>query len=70
MNLKKSLLSLMMILGCMSTITAAKTDTIVTTSAAMKKSIKAVVILPDSYSTDKEWPVVYLLHGYGGNYAD
>jgi S-formylglutathione hydrolase FrmB len=49
---------------------AAVIDTVVTNSAAMKKAIKAVVILPDSYQSEKEFPVVYLLHGYSGNYAD
>jgi S-formylglutathione hydrolase FrmB len=36
----------------------------------MKKNIKAVVITPDSYKEAKALPVVYLLHGYSGNYAD
>jgi S-formylglutathione hydrolase FrmB len=49
---------------------AAKVDTVQTYSAAMQKNIKAVVITPDDYTTVKEFPVVYLLHGYSGNYAD
>jgi len=49
---------------------AAIVDTADTYSAAMKKTIKAVVIRPDSYSNAKELPVLYLLHGYSGNYAD
>ena len=49
---------------------AAVVDTVVTFSKVMEKQIKAVVILPDNYSSLKEVPVVYLLHGYGGNYAD
>jgi S-formylglutathione hydrolase FrmB len=48
---------------------AAKIDTVNTYSAAMKKTIKAVVITPDSYSRDKIYPVVYLLHGAGDNYS-
>jgi S-formylglutathione hydrolase FrmB len=36
----------------------------------MKKMIKAVVITPDDYSNAKALPVVYLLHGYSGNYSD
>src|SRR6476620_10264206 len=50
--------------------TAAIVDTVQTYSPSMKKNIKAVVITPDNYATAKELPVVYLLHGYGGNYAD
>ncbi|RYE20644.1 MAG: esterase family protein, partial [Sphingobacteriaceae bacterium] len=49
---------------------AATVDTAVTYSAAMRKSIKAVVVKPDGYIKDKKYPVIYLLHGYGGNYAD
>ncbi len=49
---------------------AATVDTVVTYSASMKKNIKAVMILPDGYSKTSAYPVVYLLHGHGGNYAD
>ena len=48
---------------------AATVDTAVTYSASMKKNIKAVVIMPDKYSKNTAYPVVYLLHGYSGNYA-
>ncbi len=48
---------------------AAIVDTVLTRSASMQKDIKAVVIKPDSYTTGKQFPVVYLLHGYGGNYS-
>jgi len=48
---------------------AATVDTVNTYSAAMKKTIKAVVIKPDSYQTGKVFPVVYLLHGAGDNYS-
>lgn len=49
---------------------AARVDTISTRSAAMNKDIRAVVITPDSYPTGASFPVVYLLHGYSGSYAD
>jgi S-formylglutathione hydrolase FrmB len=49
---------------------AATVDTIETTSAVMHKKIKAVVIRPDAYADIPAMPVVYLLHGYGGNYAN
>jgi S-formylglutathione hydrolase FrmB len=48
---------------------AAKIDTAVTYSAAMKKEIPAVVVTPDSYAADRKYPVVYLLHGYGNSYG-
>ena len=49
---------------------AAVVDTVNTYSASMKKTIKAVVITPDDYANAKALPVVYLLHGYSGNYSD
>lgn len=49
---------------------AAIVDTVETHSTSMKKKIKAVVIRPDNYANAQPLPVVYLLHGYSGNYAD
>ena len=47
---------------------AAIVDTVDTYSAAMKKNIRAVVIRPTQATAPL--PVLYLLHGYSGNYAD
>jgi len=51
---------------------AAKVDTIQIRSQAMHKSIKCVVVRPDAYNKQKgqKFPVIYLLHGYSGSYAD
>ena len=49
---------------------AAEVDTVITRSASMHKDIKAVVITPNGYDKTQHYPVVYLLHGYSGNYAD
>ncbi|MEO9003742.1 MAG: alpha/beta hydrolase family protein [Ginsengibacter sp.] len=50
---------------------AASVDTINIYSHAMHKSGKCVIILPESYNTgENRYPVVYLLHGYGGDYSD
>lgn len=50
---------------------AASVDTIVIYSNTMHKYSKCVVVLPESYKTnDTRYPVVYLLHGYGGDYSD
>jgi S-formylglutathione hydrolase FrmB len=49
---------------------AAKVDTVTTFSQAMHKSIKAVVITPEGYEQSNAFPVVYLLHGAGGQYSD
>ena len=45
-------------------------DTISVFSPNMKKELKSVVIVPDNYSTKRHYPVVYLLHGYSGNFTD
>ena len=47
---------------------AGKVDTVSIYSQAMHKSFKCVVITPDTYQTEKQFPVVYLLHGHGGSY--
>jgi len=49
---------------------AAKVDTLSIQSQAMGKAIKTVVILPQKYSKGETYPVLYLLHGYSGNYSN
>jgi len=49
---------------------AASVDTVLTHSLVMGRDIKAVVIRPADYSTDKKFPVLYLLHGFSGKYSD
>lgn len=45
-----------------------KVDTVLVKSPSMQKDIKTVVVLPD-VAAQKACPVIYLLHGHGGNYA-
>ena len=47
----------------------AEVDTVSVWSAAMNKNVKSVVITPEGYAQRDSFPVVYLLHGYSGNYA-
>jgi len=53
---------------------AAIVDTVSIPSKAMGKTFKCVVIMPDNYVKEsdksKRYPVVYLLHGYGGWYSN
>lgn len=50
--------------------TASKVDTLHIQSAAMGKKIPTVVITPDRKNNKtSKYPVVYMLHGYSGNYA-
>lgn len=49
---------------------SASVDTVVIYSHSMHKNVKCVVIMPDSYSNDSlHYPVVYLLHGWSGDYS-
>ncbi len=48
---------------------AAKVDTINIFSPSMQKEIKVIVVTPENYNINKKHPVIYLLHGFGGNYA-
>ena len=49
---------------------AAQVDTLEIFSGSMRKNIKCLVIAPENYTTTgPPYPVVYLLHGYSGNFA-
>ena len=67
---KKSILILTISFLAFLKVNAATVDTVLTHSAAMGRDIKAVVIKPADYSASKEFPVLYLLHGFSGNYSD
>lgn len=49
---------------------AARVDTVLTHSEVMNKDIKAVVVSPDNYNKSQKYPVLYLLHGFSGDYSD
>ncbi len=51
---------------------AAKIDTLEIKSAAMNTNLHAGVVVPDSYKKQKKaaYPVLYLLHGYSGDFRD
>lgn len=53
------------------TLNAAEVDTLQVYSQAMQKEMPAAVVLPDSYSrVNKDFPVLYLLHGGRGGFRD
>ncbi|WP_298738208.1 alpha/beta hydrolase family protein [uncultured Chitinophaga sp.] len=70
--MKNTLLLFTFLLVSFSATYAAKVDTIQIYSQAMHKPVKCVVVIPDTYNRKKglQFPVIYLLHGYSGNYAD
>lgn len=62
----KPFLSLILLSVCFSA-HAAVVDTIQVKSKKMNRNISCVIISPDKQS-GKTYPVLYLLHGYGGNH--
>lgn len=68
--MKKNILLLLCLTAFVINVKAAKVDTVETYSDVMKKKIKAAIVTPDNYTKSREYPVVYLLHGAGGNYSD
>lgn len=57
--------TLSVLLGAVSA--SAAIDRISVHSPSMHKEIDCTVIIPDNYGDTKEFPVLYLLHGYGGD---
>ncbi|MDE6461371.1 MAG: esterase family protein [Muribaculaceae bacterium] len=47
---------------------AQRVDTLHVFSPSMQKNIPNLVILPEGYDHTQRYPVIYLLHGHGGNY--
>lgn len=67
----KKLIILFYILAGYSNSLYATIDTISVYSTSMFKNVKCVVVTPSVYrKTGPAFPVVYLLHGHGGNYSD
>ncbi len=67
----KRILSLLTLLVSSYCVQAATVDTVAIYSNTMHRSIKTVVIRPDSYASSvKKYPVIYLLHGAFGSYAN
>lgn len=70
----KNLFSIFILITVFSIISvnAATVDTVLIKSTRMDTSFKAVIVLPDKYNEteDKNFPVVYLLHGWSGDYSN
>ncbi|MDP4275708.1 MAG: alpha/beta hydrolase family protein [Bacteroidota bacterium] len=67
----KRLIGLLFILLSTGYSYAGKVDTVAIMSQSMNKKIMNVVIKPDNYKrSKKQLPVLYLLHGAGGNQKD
>jgi S-formylglutathione hydrolase FrmB len=69
--MNRFLFSLIVIIVSFTTLHAATVDTVNIYSNAMHKNIKCVVIRPTIVQDETiPLPVVYLLHGYSGNYSN
>ena len=68
----RSLLLALFLVSATSAARAAQVDTLAIPSAAMRKTYRAAVVLPASYAKNKKahYPVLYLLHGAYGHFAD
>jgi len=64
----KKLFTTICIFICMQAI-AGTVDTIEMKSTYLKKAIKFVIVQPSQLNPQAHYPVVYLLNGYDGNYA-
>ena len=66
---KKNILSIALLLILAAPSFAAKVDTLLVNSPSMNKDVQVVVVTPDAALGKKAvaCPVIYLLHGYGGN---
>jgi len=67
----KNIVSIFVFISIAFVTNAARVDTIVVYSNAMQKNIKVAVVIPDNAKLQPgvKFPVVYLLHGYSGNYG-
>lgn len=49
---------------------AARVDTLEIYSPSMQKTVKCLIVLPENYTfSGPSYPVLYLLHGWSGNFA-
>lgn len=67
--MKKYFFLFVFTLLCCWQIQAQSVDTIGVRSESMNKDIQTVVVIPDAYyyNLNEKFPVIYLLHGYGGD---
>lgn len=70
-NIKlKTYFTILLVTCFCANLTASQLDTLIVLSKSMNKNIPNLVITPDNYvKQNKKLPVLYLLHGAGGDYA-
>lgn len=63
----RSVLLCLAIMAGTALLSAQRVDTLAVWSGAMNREVPALVIVPDGYDGTRSYPVLYLLHGYGGH---
>ncbi len=64
---KLLLMTALMLLNVVSAMSQ-RVDTVAVYSPSMQTMVNNVVIVPEGYSEEMEYPVLYLLHGHGGHH--
>ena len=66
---KKNILAILLLLFVAMGVQAARVDTVMVRSEAMNTEVKVVYVVPDKAAGNcgQACPVIYLLHGHGGN---
>jgi len=65
------LISALLLVIQVDTLRAGDVDTVAIYSHAMNKPLSVVIVIPDGYQiSQKRYPVVYLLHGWSGDYSN
>lgn len=67
---EKVFIAIIFLCGVMMPSVAARIDTLYVPSHSMNKNIPVLSVLPEGYTAAKEYPVVYMLHGYSGSFRD
>ncbi|MEG2371138.1 MAG: alpha/beta hydrolase family protein [Alistipes sp.] len=65
--MKRILFLLLFFCATIVRVEAASVDTLNVQSAAMQRDVQMVAVIPDVAMSETPCPVIYLLHGYGGN---
>ncbi|MDR0844219.1 MAG: esterase family protein [Tannerella sp.] len=68
MKLKNSISWIFILLVICASGFAKPVDTVAVASPSMNIRVQNVVILPENYERQSAFPVIYLLHGYGGDH--
>ena len=70
--MKKILTTILAIAAIANAAFAFKVDTISVNTSLLERPMDALVVIPDAAAADSSYrfPVLYLLHGYTGNYTE